>query len=69
MSNPILDLMRGSQPRASAPGNMFDAFRAFSQALNGNPQDIVQQLMASGRMSQAQFQQYGQMANNILRRK
>ena len=69
MSNPIMDLLGESGMQPQVPGNAFNMLRSFSQTLNGNPRDIVQRLMSSGKMSQAQFEQYGQMANSILKRK
>lgn len=41
--------------------------RAFKQQIgNANPQAIVQQLLNSGQMSQAQFNQLAQQAQQIL---
>lgn len=41
--------------------------RAFKQQLgNANPQAIVQQLLNSGQMSQAQFNQLAQQAQQII---
>lgn len=39
--------------------------RQFAGALNGNPQQIVQELVRSGRLSQEQFYQLGQQASQI----
>lgn len=65
MNNPILDLMRGSAP---VRPDFWSAFQSFRKSVTGNPKDIVQQLVASGRMSQEQLQQYGQMASSILKK-
>ena len=51
------------------PMNMMQRFQQFCQQIqqNGqNPQQMVQQLLNSGKMSQAQFDQFRQVANNIL---
>lgn len=51
--------------------NLVDRFNEFRNNLQGDPQRIVQQLLQSGRMTQAQFNQLSQMANqfqNFLRK-
>lgn len=42
--------------------NQFDQFR---QSIQGDPKQMVQQLLNSGRMSQAQYNQLSQMANEF----
>lgn len=39
--------------------------KEFQKNFNGNPRDEVQKLLNSGKMSQAQFNQYAQIANQI----
>ena len=49
--------------------NMMQRFNQFCQQMQQqgkNPQEIVQQLLNSGQMSQAQFEQFRQLANNLL---
>lgn len=49
--------------------NFQNQFNQFKQQIgNQNPQQMVQQLLDSGRMSQQQFNQLGQMANQIMGR-
>lgn len=44
-----------------------DFVKNFQQQYNGqNPQQMVQQMLNSGQMSQAQFNQYRDIANKIL---
>ena len=43
--------------------NQFNQFR--STYTGGNPKQQVQSLLQSGRMSQTQFQQFAQMANQL----
>ena len=50
--------------------NFMNQFNQFRQEIgNQNPQVMVQQLLDSGRMSQEQFNQLSQMANQIIGRK
>ena len=39
--------------------------REFRKQFNGNPRQQVEQLLASGRMSQQQFNQYSQIAQQV----
>lgn len=45
--------------------NLLQQFYDFRKNLQGDPQQIVQQLLQSGRMSQAQFNQLRQMASQF----
>lgn len=45
--------------------NLVQQFRQFTQNFRGNPQQQVQQLLNSGRMSQTQFNQLQQMAQQM----
>ena len=51
--------------------NFMNQFNQFRQSFGNsqNPQAIVQQLLDSGRMSQEQFNQLSQMANQIMGRR
>ena len=54
--------------RFGGPQNFMNQFNQFRQTMGGqqNPQQMVQQLLDSGRMSQQQFNQLSQMANQLL---
>lgn len=39
--------------------------REFKKQFNGNPRQQVEQLLASGRMSQAEFNKYSQIAQQV----
>ena len=70
--NSVMDMQNMPQTQAPDPflmNNLADKLQQFGSMINGNPQQIVQNLLSSGRMSQAQFQQYSQMANQILGRR
>ena len=45
--------------------NVMQRFLQFKQQFRGNPQEQVQQLLNSGRISQAQYDQAVQMANQF----
>ena len=66
MSNPMLDMLsRGAQNNFAGSGNMpggpmqmMQQFAQFRRMMQGrNPQQMVQNLLSSGQMSQAQFEQ------------
>lgn len=45
--------------------NVMQRFLQFKQQFHGNPQEQVQQLLNSGKISQAQYNQAVQMANQF----
>lgn len=47
--------------------NFINQFNNFRSTFMGNPETQVKQLLQSGRMSQEQFQQLAQMANQLQR--
>lgn len=51
--------------------NFMNQFNQFKQQFGSSqsPQQIVQQLLDSGKMTQEQFNQLGQMANQIMNKK
>lgn len=48
-------------------GNMLQRFQQFRQNFKGDPQQQVQQLLNSGRVSQSQYNQAVQMAQQFQR--
>lgn len=46
-------------------GNILQRFQQFQRIFKGNPQEQVQQLLNSGRVSQAQYNNAVQMANQL----
>ena len=74
MSNPMLDMLsRGSPQQFAGPGNMsggpmqmMQTFAQFKRMMQGrNPQQMVQNLLSSGQMTQAKFDQLKQQANEL----
>ena len=47
------------------PQNLIQQFNEFRKALQGDPQQIVEQLLQSGRMTQQQYAQLQQMATQF----
>lgn len=69
MSNPIFQQMQGGP--APAPTNGLQAviqrFQQFRQMFSGDPQQQVQQLLNSGRVSQQQYNNAVQVAQQLQR--
>ena len=63
MANPLFQQFGNQMPG----NNIMNQFEQFRKNFKGNPQQIVQQLLASGQMSQAQFNQLKQMADQFMR--
>ena len=59
--NPLFQQMMPQAPQ----NNMIQRFMQFRQQFKGNPQEQVQQLLNSGRVTQAQYDQAVQMANSL----
>ena len=47
--------------------NLLSRFNQFSSTFSGNPEQQVKQLLQTGRMSQEQFNQLAQTANQLYR--
>ena len=74
MGNPMLDMLsRGAQKKFAGNGNMsggpmqmMQQFAQFRRMMQGrNPQQMVQNLLSSGQMTQAQFEQLKQQASEL----
>lgn len=61
MGNPFFN---ANQP-GSGMGNMMQQFMQFKNAFRGDPRQEVQNLLNSGRMTQQQFNQLSQLANQF----
>lgn len=62
MTNPILQAMRTS----GLPNNPMAMMQQFKQQMQGkDPQKMVEQMLASGQMSQQQFEQLKQQAEQF----
>ena len=61
MASPIFNQLNGG----STPPDFFSRFQQFRQSFNGNPQQIIQQMLNSGRISQEQYNAAYQMAQRF----
>lgn len=59
--NPLYNQLQGNAPM----NPMLQQFMQFKRNFNGNPQQAVQELINSGRISQSQVNQYAQQANDL----
>lgn len=55
--NPLFQQMQGN--------SLIERFKQFQQTFKGNPQQQVQQLLNTGRISQSQYNQAVQMAQQL----
>ena len=68
MGNSILNNRQSNVPQGQNSAfnpQMIQQFNQFRKTFNGNPQQAVMNLMRQGMMSNAQFQQLAQMANQF----
>lgn len=52
-------------PQGNQMNNFLNQFNQFKSTFTGNPEQQVKQLINSGQMSQEQFNQLAQMANQL----
>lgn len=58
---PLYNMMNQNNPY----NNFMKQFNDFKKTINGNPQEQIQQLLNSGKITQAQYNQAVQKANMI----
>lgn len=63
MGNPLYQQLGG----AGRGNPMLQRIMQFKKMVTGDPQQIVQNMISSGRISQAQVNQYAQQANEIYK--
>lgn len=64
MPNPLYNQLR-PQPQGNNP--MLQQIMNFKKTFSGNPQQMVQQMINSGRISQTQINQLAQQADEIYK--
>ena len=64
MANPLFNALNGQQTNHMQQ-LVADAKR-IQQTMTGNPKQMVEELVKSGRMSQQDFNNYAQIANQIV---
>lgn len=65
MPNPLYDSMK-NLPANKGLAQMLQQAQEFKKTFHGNPREEVQKLLNSGQMSQAQFNHYSQIAQQML---
>lgn len=60
MANPLYNAMQNNPY-----DNMIGQIKQFGQSIQGDPKQMVQQLLNTGQMSQNEFNRYAQMAQQI----
>lgn len=63
MPSPLFNLLGNQMP--ANMGNLIDQFNLFKSTFTGDPRAQVQQMLASGQMSQDQFNRFSQMATQM----
>jgi len=61
MSNPLFNLIGNTMPQNEMT-QMIQQFQQFKQNLNGNPKQIVMNMLSDGKITQAQLNQAQQIA-------
>ena len=62
MSSPLFSAFGGNQ---NGTMQIIQQFQQFKQSLQGDPKQIVMDMLSSGKISQAQLNQAQQMANQL----
>ena len=65
MANPLYNMFGGNAPINPMAQLVRDA-KNFRKTFTGNPKDEVQRLLNSGQMSQQQFNQFSQIAQQVV---
>ena len=63
MPNPIFNQLNG----ANQNNPMLNRLMQFKKTFSGDPKQMIQGMLNSGRISQAQLNQYAQQANEIYK--
>ena len=66
MSNPLYNVMNQNGGNPDWVSGFMNEVNNFKKNFSGNPQEEVQKMLNSGRMSQAQFNEYAQIANQLI---
>lgn len=65
MGNPLFNQF-GNNPQNNPFAQIVREAQQLKNTFKGNPQEEVQRLLNSGQMTQQQFNQYSQIANQVL---
>ena len=66
MANPLFNILNSVNRPGNGAGNILQQFQQFKKQMQGvNPQEEVQKLLQSGKISQAQLDKAQQMAQQM----
>ena len=63
--NPLYQMMRNNASAMNGAGNIVQRFMQFRNGFQGNAQQQVQQMLSSGRVTQQQYNQAVQQAQQL----
>lgn len=67
MSNPLFNVLGGNRPMNDGGFSQFiSQVKEMQRTFNGDPRAEVQKLLNSGQMTQQQFNELSQMANQVM---
>lgn len=66
MNNSLFNILGPNINRGNDLGNMLNQFNQFRQMFKGDPRQQVQSLLRSGQMSQEQFKQLAEQADQLV---
>lgn len=65
--NPLFNMLTNQNQTKPMGSNVIQRFQQFQRMFSGDPKQQIQQLLSSGRVSQQQYNQAVQMANQLQR--
>ena len=65
--NPLFNMLTNQNQPKPMESNVIQRFQQFQRMFSGDPKQQIQQLLSSGRVSQQQYNQAVQMANQLQR--
>lgn len=65
MSNPLYSALCNNAPQNNNMMQMVQQFQQFKQTLNGDPKQIVMNMLSSGQITQTQLNQAQQIAGQL----
>ncbi len=66
MSNPLFNMFGAKQMQNNGVNDIVAQINNFRATFRGDPREKVQELLNTGQMTQAQFNQLAQMADQIM---
>lgn len=66
MANPLYNMFGGNNAPMNPMAQLVRDAKNFRKSFTGNPRDEVQRLLNSGQMSQQQFNQLSQIAQQVV---